>query len=195
MQDLGMRVRAAWAREDLDRRLAEGADPDTDPLLHTRAERLVTPACRAALAAGLERAVAAAHDPGAALSSAAPMRRGPVSGARHELMGLAGELRHMPDPRPRGVAMAERLLTEASSVLFTAASSAEVSRAARDAVDNLRADDVPIKRGTAGEGLVRTTSTSLRTTPTPAGAAADHHFCRPTVAPLPSRAPVDAATW
>ena len=91
--------------------------------------------------------------------------------------------------------MAERLLTEASSVLFTAASSTEVSRAARDAVDNLRADDVPIKRGTAGEGLVRTTSTSLRKAPTPAGAAADHHFCRPTVAPLPSRAPVDAATW
>jgi hypothetical protein len=138
-----MRVRAAWARKDVDRRLAEGAHPDTDPLLHTRAERLVTPASRAALAAGLERAVAAAHDPGAALSSAAPVRPGPVGGARHELMGLAGELRHMPDPRPRGVAVAELLLTEASSVLFTAASSAEVSRAAREAVDNLRADDVP----------------------------------------------------
>jgi hypothetical protein len=190
-----MRVRAAWARKDVDRRLAEGAHPDTDPLLHTRAERLVTPASRAALAAGLERAVAAAHDPGAALSSAAPVRRGPVGGARHELMGLAGELRHMPDPRPRGVAVAELLLTEASSVLFTAASSAEVSRAAREAVDNLRADDVPIKRGTAGEGLVRTTSTSLRTSPTTGAAAAEHHFCRPTVAPLPSRVPVDAATW
>ena len=134
-----MRLRAAWARDELDRRLAEGADPDSDPLLHTRAERLVTPASRAVLAAGLERAVAAAHDPGAALSSSAPVRRGPVRGARHELMGLAGELRHMPHPRPRGVAMAELLLTEGSSVLFTAESSAEVARAARDAVDHLRA--------------------------------------------------------
>jgi hypothetical protein len=167
-----MRVRAAWEHGDLDRRLAEGADPDTDPLLHTRAERLVTPASRAALAAGLERTVAAAHEPGAALSSAAPVRRGPVRGARHELMGLAGELRHMADPRPRRVAMAERLLTEASSVLFTAASSAEVARAARAAIDNLRATP----------------------TPTP-GAAAEHHFYRPTVAPVPSRPPVDAATW
>jgi hypothetical protein len=110
-------------------------------------------------------------------------------------MGLAGELRHMPDPRPRGVAVAERLLTEPSSVLFTAVSSAEVSRAARDAVDKLRGDDVPINRGTARESLVRTTSTSLRSTPTPAAAAAEHHFHRPTVAPLPSRSPVDAATW
>ena len=127
------------ARDELDRRLAEGADPDSDPLLHTRAERLVTPASRAVLAAGLERAVAAAYDPGAALSSSAPVRRGPVRGARHELMGLAGDLRHMPHPRPRGVAMAELLLTEGSSVLFTAESSAEVARAARDAVDHLRA--------------------------------------------------------
>jgi len=186
-----VRLRAAWAREDLDRRLAEGADPDTDALLHTRAELLVTPASRAALAAGLERAVAAADEPGVALSSAAPVRRGPVRGARHELMGLAGELRHMPDPRPRGVAMAERLLTEPASVLFTAASSAEVSRAARDAVENLRAADCPIKRATE-EGPVRTMSASPRTDPT---AAAEHHFYRPTVAALPRRTPVDSATW
>ena len=195
MRGLGTRLRAAWAREELDRRLAEGADPDTNPLLQTRAARLVMPASRATLAAGLERAVAAAHDPGAPLSSAVPVRRGPVRGARHELMGLAGELRHMPEPRPRGVAMAERLLTQPSSVLFTASSSAEVSRAARDAVDNMRADDVPITRGTPGEGRVRTTSTSLRTTPTPPAAAAEHHFHRPKVAPLPPRAPVDSASW
>jgi hypothetical protein len=189
-----MRLRAAWTREDLDRRLAEGADPDTDPLLHARAERLVTSASRAALAAGLERAVAAALDRGAALSSAAPVRRGPVRGARHELMGLAGELRHMPHPRPRGVAMAERLLTEPSSALFTAVSSAEVSRAARDAIDNLRADP-PIKRGTRRADQVRAPSTPLRTTPTPPDAAGEHHFYSPTVAPLPRRAPVDSAAW
>jgi hypothetical protein len=91
--------------------------------------------------------------------------------------------------------MAERLLTQSSSVLFTAASSAEVLRAARDAVDNLRADDLPIKRGTPGEGLARTTSTSPRTTRTPAAAAAEHHFARPTAASLPRRRPIDADTW
>jgi hypothetical protein len=119
-----MRLRAGWAREELDRRLAEGADPGTDPLLKARAERLVAPASRATFAAGLERVVATVHEPAASLSSAVPVRRGPLAGARHELMGLAGELRHMPDPRPRGVAMAGRLLTEPSSVLFTASASA-----------------------------------------------------------------------
>ena len=190
-----MRLRAAWAREDLDRRLAEGAEPDSDPLLHTRAERLVTPASRAVLAAGLERAVAAAHDPGAALSSSAPVRRGPVRGARHELMGLAGELRHVPHPRPRGVAMAELLLTEGSSVLFTAESSAEVARAARDAVDHLRATS-PEEPGALDDLLgVREASTSLRTTNPRTGEAAEHHFDMPSVARLPPRAAVESTNW
>jgi hypothetical protein len=170
MRGLRMRLRAGWAHEALDRRLAEGADPGTDPLLQARAERLVAPASRATLAAGLERVVATADEPAAPLSSAVPVRHRPVAGARHELMGLAGELRHMPDPRPRGVAMAERLVTEPSSVLFTASSSDEVARAARDAVDNMRP---PIR---AAEGP-------------------EHHYTVPTVAPLPSRAPVDSANW
>jgi hypothetical protein len=190
-----MRLRAGWAREELDRRLAEGTDPGTDPLLQTRAERLVTPASRAMLAAGLERVVATADKPAAPVSSAVPVRRGPVRGARHELMGLAGELRHMPDPRTRGVAMAERLLTEPSSVLFTASSCDEVARAARDAVDNMRADAPPVKHDARREGLVRKASTSLRTTPTRAAEPTEHQYYVPTVAPLPPRAPVDSANW
>jgi hypothetical protein len=190
-----MRLRAGWAREELDRRLAEGADPSTEPLLEARAERLVAPASRATLAAGLERVVVTAHEPAARLSSAVPVRRGPVAGARHELMGLAGELRHMPDPRPRGVAMAERLLTEPCSVLFTASSSDEVARAARDAVDHMRPDDPPVEQDARPKGLVRKASTSLRTTPTRAAEATEHHYYVPTVAQLPPRAPVDSAHW
>ena len=64
-----------------------------------------------------------------------------MRGARHELMRLAGELRHMPHPRPRGVAIAERLLTEPSSPLYTASSSDEVTRAARAAAESMRADN------------------------------------------------------
>jgi hypothetical protein len=190
-----MRLRTGWAREDLDRRLAEGADPSTDPLLEARARHLVAPACRATLAAGLERVVATADESAAALSSAAPVRRGPVRGARHELMGLAGELRHMPEPRPRGVAMAERLLTEPSSVLFTASSHDEVAHAARDAVGNMRPDERPAGNDTLRGGLVREATPSLRTTPRRTNEATEHHFHIPTVAPLPSRAPVDSATW
>jgi hypothetical protein len=189
-----MRLRAGWSREDLDRRLAEGADPTADPLLQARAERLVTPASRATLAAGLERVVATSDEPAAALSSAAPVRRGPVRGARHELMGLAGELRHMPDPRPRGVAMAERLLTEPSSVLFTASSRDKVARAARHAVDGMRADEPWVQRDGPRESLAPQARTSPRITP-PRADAAEHHFYVPSVAPLPPRTPVDSANW
>lgn len=170
-----MRLRSGWAREELDRRLAEGANPGSDPLLQARAERLVTPASRATLAAGLERVVARTDESVAALSCAVPVRRGPVRGARHELMGLAGELRHMPAPRPRGVAMAERLLTQPSSVLFTASSRDEVARAARDAVDNMRADKRWSEHDARGESPAQEGPTSLRTTPPCAVEAAAHH--------------------
>jgi hypothetical protein len=195
VRDLRMRLRAAWARENLDRRLAEGVDPGTDLLLQYRAARLVTPAIRATLAAGLERVVATANKPPAALSSAVPVRCGPVRGARHELMGLAGELRHMPDPRTQGVAMAERLLTEPSSVLFTASSRDEVARAARDAVDSMRPDGPSVMRNARRESLVREASTSLHTTPTRAAEATEHDFDRATVAPRSPRAPVDSTDW
>ena len=195
MRGLGTRLRAAWAREELDRRLAEGADPDTDPLLQTRAARLVMPASRATLAAGLERAVAAAHDPGAAIvlrRSRAPRTR-PWRASRADGAGgrTTPHARTAATGRRHGRTPADRSPRACSS---PPASSAEVARAARDAVDNMRADDVPITRGTPGEGRVRTTSTSLRTTPTPPAAAAEHHFHRPKVAPLPPRAPVDSAS-
>ena len=132
-------MRAEWARADLNHRLAEGVDAGVDPLLQARAERLVSSAYRARLAAGLERVVEAVETPAAPLSAAVAVRRRPVRGARHELMRLAGELRHMPDPRPRGVAMAEVLLTDSSSPLYTASSSDEVARAARGAADCMRA--------------------------------------------------------
>jgi phage terminase large subunit-like protein len=129
------RVRAGWARDDVIGRLAAGVDPRADALLQSRADRLVRPASRARIAAGLERIVAAVDAPASAGVAA---RRELVSGARHELMRLAGELRHMPDPRPRGVAMAERLLRDRSSPLYTASSSGEIARAARDAADSMR---------------------------------------------------------
>jgi hypothetical protein len=138
-RDLRLHVRVAWARESLDRRLAEGADPATEPLLDARAARILAPSSRASLAAGLERVVATADEPPARLSAAVPVRRSAVRGARDELLRLAGELRHMRDPRAEGVAMAEQLLTDGASPLYTAATPDEVARAAREAADALRA--------------------------------------------------------
>jgi hypothetical protein len=167
-------LRASWAREDLDRRLADGADAD-DPLLRVRAERLTKPRTRAALAAGLESAVTSAYEPRPAMTSRVPVRRPPVRGAHHELMRLAGELRHMPDPHPQGVAMAELLLTDFRSPLYTASSSDAVATAACDAASRRRGPRPAAVRHSI--------------------ASREHHFCVPTVAPIPPRAPVDSADW
>ena len=142
------RVRVRWACSDLDRRLAEGADPSGDPLLRLRAERLVTPAARARMAAGLEGVVATAQKPMTPFSAAVPIRRGAVRGARHELMALAGDLRHLRAVRARGVAMAERLVTDPSSPLYTARSSDEVVSAVRAAAAWLPAYSQPERLNT-----------------------------------------------
>lgn len=136
------RLRVRWAGTKLDARISEGEDPDTDPLLARRAERLVTPAFCARLAAGLESVIASVDKPKTPLTAAVPVQRGPVRGARRELLVLAGDLRHMRAPHPRGVAAAERLITEPSSPLYTATSSDEVERAARAAAHWL-SDDRP----------------------------------------------------
>lgn len=134
------RVRARWAGAELDRQIAGGADPGADPLLKRRADRLVTPAFCARLAAGLERVVASVEKPKTTLTAAVPVRRRAVRGARRELLALAGDLRHMRAPHPRGVAMAERLITDPYSPLYTATSSDEIERAVRAAAHWLHAD-------------------------------------------------------
>jgi hypothetical protein len=142
------RLRVRWACADLDRRLAEGADSSGDPILTLRAERLLTPAARARVAAGLERVVATAQKPSTPFSAAVPIRRGAVRGARHELMALAGDLRHLRSVRARGVAMAERLVTDPCSPLYTARSSDEVVSAVRAAAAWLPAYSQPERLNT-----------------------------------------------
>jgi hypothetical protein len=133
-------LRVRWAGTDFDQRLADGADPDSDRLLKLRTARLATPAARARAATGLENVVATIDKPPTPFSAAVPVRRRPLRGARHELMALAGDLRHMPAVNPRGVAMAGLLITDPCSPLYTATSSDEVVLAVHEATHWLSAD-------------------------------------------------------
>jgi hypothetical protein len=133
-------VRARWACGALDRRLADGADPHDDRLLSLRAAQLIKPAARDTAATGLEGVVASIDKPRTPFSAAVPVRRAAVRGARRELMALAGDLRHMPDVHPRGVAMAGRLITDPCSPLYIAGSSDDILRAVHAASYWLSAD-------------------------------------------------------
>jgi hypothetical protein len=71
------------------------------------------------LAAWLERLVSDSEVTWSGMSAAVPIVRGQVSEARDSLLRLAKVLRDAGRVRPRGVAMVERLLTDADSVIYT----------------------------------------------------------------------------
>ena len=71
------------------------------------------------LARGFERVVVRAESPRVGLSSAIPVPPGHVRAAHRELIALAQDLRGLPEPNPRGVAMARDLLTDVTGPLFT----------------------------------------------------------------------------
>ena len=85
----------------------------------------MAPAYRARLAANLELVVARAEEP-YALTTAAALRRGPLREARD-----AG------DPRPQGVALALKLLTDVAGPLYDPAAEERIDDTARRAASAL----------------------------------------------------------
>lgn len=120
-------------RRDLDRELARGGDPHTNPALARRAEQLTSTRCRRSLAAGIERTLAAAEHPSRALTSAVPLQRREILAARAGLLALAAELGGTDEVQPRGVALVQRLLTDGDSPLYRLRRVGELERAVRHA--------------------------------------------------------------
>src|SRR5512132_1448920 len=77
LNDFAQRLRVWWLREELDERLAHGADPDTDPLLTRRAAQLTTRSTRTDIAEGLESALAEARKAWS-MSARLPLRRAEI---------------------------------------------------------------------------------------------------------------------
>ena len=111
------RLRARTRRLELDRALAEGADPASSPLLAARAAQLVARANRYRLAAAIEHLALTAAAPRGLLRTVP--RRGAVHPNRTQLMDLAGTLRRGGLLYARGIAILELVLIDGSGPAYS----------------------------------------------------------------------------
>jgi hypothetical protein len=112
---LGLRLRVAVTRARLDRQIAAGLSPWHDEALALRATQLTAPRMRERVAAGLRRAVASGS---ARRGAGVPVSRAAVLEAQPALLALVDDLREIADPAPRGVALAQALLTDGGGPLY-----------------------------------------------------------------------------
>jgi hypothetical protein len=117
MKNTSLKLRTWWRREELDERLAHGANPDADPWLSRRAAQLRSRSTRNDIAGGLQSALDEARKTWS-VSARLPLRRVEVRACADDLAALVARLR---DDRPidvRGVAMASRLLFDGTGPLY-----------------------------------------------------------------------------
>jgi hypothetical protein len=108
-----VRVRTALYRGELTRALAEGADPTESHEFTLRAGQLTSARSRRSLARAMRRTLDEAHRPPLARSRAVIIRRGAVLGAEDAIRSMIDQLESAEPLRARGLAMAERILTNA----------------------------------------------------------------------------------
>jgi hypothetical protein len=126
-----LRVRLAAPR--LDARLAAGEDPIADAAVARRSTQLVSRRLRRRIARGVER-LCSEPDERPGFTAAIPVDRRAVQIARPALEQLAAALRSRESVQPRGVALAQLLLTEPSSAVYQPANPDELYSAAREAL-------------------------------------------------------------
>jgi hypothetical protein len=114
-----LRLQVLVHRRRLDRLLAEGRSPATDPQLAIRATQLLRPAVRARLAALLRDAVCSLDDSALAqyMRPEVPVAAASVRACAREIEDLAQALTG-PSPRVRGVAIVRGLLTDGDGPLY-----------------------------------------------------------------------------
>ena len=140
---VSMRAQLGAAR--LDRELAEGAKPDTDPLLRERARQLQSRESRKRLALGLDRAIDQVQRP-LLYRENAPVHSPAVREAASTLQLLIRRLRGARPVSPEGVARLEILLTDGSGALYNPDGEPDLRTAAQAALASL---DPGLRRSTA----------------------------------------------
>jgi hypothetical protein len=109
-----LRVRTYLTRRNLDRELADGADPDTSAALRMRADQLRSIEGRARIADRLQRVLDEAHAP-SRLHFVLRPHRAEIRARAPELQDLIERLRSSLPITPRGAAMSARLVTRGES--------------------------------------------------------------------------------
>jgi hypothetical protein len=108
-----VRMRTALQRAELTRALAEGADPNARPELALRAAQLTSERSRRVLARSLRRTIAEAHEPALTRSRVVIIRRSAVLDAEGAINAMIERLGSSEPVRAEGMAIAERILTNA----------------------------------------------------------------------------------
>jgi hypothetical protein len=138
---LGTRIRVRLNHHRIDRELARGADPNTDPLRYERARELVGDESRRRLGAGLEGLLAAADTGPIRFSSKVPVARLAIRESRPDIETIVERLSPPAYLSPQGVAMVAVLLADGAGPLYASAAtpSPELHRALETvvhAIDN-----------------------------------------------------------
>ena len=111
------RTAARLRRLELDRALADGADPAGSSLLAARAAQLATPATRYRIAAGLDNIALMADAERGRLRT--PPHRGAIRAHRAEMLRLAAILRGSGLLYARGIALLELVLIDGTGPAYT----------------------------------------------------------------------------
>jgi hypothetical protein len=117
LNDTSLKLRTWWQRDELDDRLAHGADPDTDPLLAQRADKLQTRSTRNHVAQSLEDAVNESRKAWS-VSARLPLRRVEIRHCADDIDALVARLRDGDPIDVQGAAMAARLVFDGTGPIY-----------------------------------------------------------------------------
>lgn len=115
---LATRFRTRLHRHGLDRELASGADPNSDPLRRARARALVRSDSRIKVAASVERLIAEASSPPRPFTPRVPIARPAIRDCGAELETIVERLKAPAHISPQAVAMISLLLSDGAGPLY-----------------------------------------------------------------------------
>jgi hypothetical protein len=121
----------------LDRELAAGCPPGFSRAMALRAQRIVSPAGRRALADGWERVLVQASRPPAPRTPRGPLCRDRIAAAQGDVRELLAALTGALPVAARGAAMASVLLTDGTGPLYSYRSPLDLGTAVREATRQL----------------------------------------------------------